>query len=730
MAILTAKYNPLESYENAKINLLMNFIGGLVVVFTALFFPKNVAISEIRLLHTFLFFVGVITIFWSFSNPLRSYLRARLSIQLEDFGCETQTIGFEYINSVNNLLNSLIVPLVTISVIIFLKILSEWPCGNFLLVASGLMTLGLWVGISVLLVNIMLSLTKVAETIRLWRVFNNQVSNSGFQLRSIESVRKKYAALNKPAITVVGDRNFEAGGIGWTWSDFQKNAIVFGETGSGKTVTVMNALLDGLLSSAGNENGRLAASALILDPKGDYFSKIQALCRKLNRLNDLMILNAGKPEQSVIWNPFDSSDDALELSERFAGVLQLLGMKNSQDTIWIDTAKQFIQHAIGLLRSTNSAETPPTFEGINELSNQPLKIEARIFILYGKALLKATDFSVIDVEELVGDIQPKTLLKELQSTYPGNAAIQLFFRGWDSKPQELKNKIIKEIHALAPQLKKRDAESLVPGSESLLAADYLSNKWLVMPEKTRGGVETYLSAMLNQFLSEPYRTIFSGKSSVKLSDVLEHGKILYVYLPVSDRSAMSLTINALIKLEFYRCVLNMPRKARPSLFLCDEFQTFFTSDQRRGDAAFFERSRESVHANLVATQNLSSLLRVVEKPEIIDNFLGNCAIKIFLRNSEAKTLEYASKHVFGEYQAQVISVGRSSNGGGVKSFLDNASINYNFQSLARVPAERIARLVTPDKESGINYSEAMIRLGSRPDVIFDRLFFKVHPLDE
>src|SRR5204863_519108 len=114
-----------------------------------------------------------------------------------------------------------------------------------------------------------------------------------------------------------------------------------------------------------------------------------------------------------------------------------------------------------------------------------------------------------------------------------------------------------------------------------------------------------------------------------------------------------------LKHDYYRQVLLRLDKKRPSLFFCDEFQTFFTSDAGRGDGPFFSRSRQSFHANVVATQNYGGLLAEASKPEIVRNFMGNCAIKLFLRNTDGETNELASKEVFGEYSAVVVNLSES-----------------------------------------------------------------------
>ena len=292
-----------------------------------------------------------------------------------------------------------------------------------------------------------------------------------------------------------------------------------------------------------------------------------------------------------------------------------------------------------------------------------------------------------------------------------------------------KETIAREVLALADSFAAVEPVVLAAGSEALLAAEYMANTWLAMPEKTRGSVQTQISNMVDPFVVEPYRTMFSGRSTLRLADVVENGHIFYVYMPREKRSEMSRVINTLVKLEFYREVLRRPDKTRPSLFFCDEFQSFFTSDEGLGDGPFFERSRQSFHANVVATQNLNALLRETSKEETVHSFLGNCAVKMFLRNTEGGTLDYATKHVFGEYLGFIVTAGTSvGEGRGHHGLREGSSISVSAQTLPVVDANRMRTLAIPDKESGAVFAEALVHLASRADIAIKRLRFKVHPL--
>jgi hypothetical protein len=731
MSILADRPNSVAALEHTERQLYGNALGGIGLVVAAILAPKDLGWDMLRLALVAAFFLGVMTVIWSVTDPLDAYLRARLEVSLEDFGAESRALGQSAIDAIGRVLRPTVWLMLTATGLAGLRVLADWPVGAPLEPFKGLFHWGCWIAVLGVPVQLFFNTHRLSEALSVWRSFRLHVGHSRFRLRTIADARARMEALDGPPVVVEGPYRFRAGGMEWSWSDFQKNAIVFGQVGSGKTVAVLNALLDGLLSSADGRPGTEAAAALILDPKGDYHDKIGTLCQRLGRTGNLFVLDPNKPHDSVRWNPFDSTDDALEISERFAGVLQLLGMKNTQDTFWIDTAKTFLRHAVGLLRATEPPDTPPSFAGINELATRPLLLEARLFLLHGRALLAAVGADNYAVTRLLEDIDPADVIQNaLHDTAPDAAAIRAYFRRWASKRDSERAAIGDEVREFAATDAPGSAPSLTAGSEALLAAQYLANTWLEMPEKTRGSVQTQLTTMIDPFLTAPYDRIFSGRSTVQLGDVIDRGGIFYVFMPREDRSAMSRMVNTLVKMEYYRQVLLRRGKSRPSLFFCDEFQSFFTSDEGRGDGAFFERSRESFHANVVATQNLSSLLRDVPKEEIVHSFMGNCAIKIFLRNTEGRTNEYASKNIFGEYLGFITTVGRTGgDGGGRQGFRESASTHVNTQMMPVVAPERMTQLAIPDRERGQLYAEALVHLGSRAAVTIDRLLFKVHPLD-
>ncbi len=151
-----------------------------------------------------------------------------------------------------------------------------------------------------------------------------------------------------------GRETFLAGGFVWQLDDGFKNMLVTGQPGAGKTACALNALLDGFLTST--RHGPLPIAGLVLDVKGDFRGKLERLCARHGRAQDLVVLDPAawsdpaRVAERVTWNPLDSDDDELEIATRLVAVLKMLGLR-SQDTFFLDAAKTLIRHTIALLRA-------------------------------------------------------------------------------------------------------------------------------------------------------------------------------------------------------------------------------------------------------------------------------------------------------------------------------------------------------------------------------------------
>ena len=602
--------------------------------------------ETLRLLLVVLFFTCLGTATWSFTSPFKEYLRADWRWRYSEAG---PAIRYNIELYVSRLTRFCTFPAWTSTAAIglcLLWVLSFWNLGRQL---SGLrepLYWG-WIGCGVLTpLSLIVMSRRLREAISLRQAIDEQVVSTGFVPRTDHDAAKDQLLDSRPPVEATAPLEFRAGGYDWSWPDFYKNAAIFGQSGSGKTVCVLNAILDGLLASA-SAAGQPPAG-LILDPKGDFHEKLAVLLRRYGWEERLATIDPANLQRSMRWNPLDSTDSPIELAGRFAGVLETLSESSDKDKYFIDTGTTFLRHMITILRVVHP-DRPPSLTEIYECAT--------------------SDSALVAVAKQV----------------PTGS-----------------------------------------GVEAERAIAYMRQEWTSLASDTKSVVRSFLSNMLGPFLSPPYDTLFADRSTVSLGQALDEGRLVYVNLPLAEAEVMARVVSTFVKLEFYREVLRRKDKARPSFFLCDEFQAFFTVGTGRGDADAFERTRQSNHANIVAFQNLNALYKQTDRKEPVDNLLGNCATQIFLRNTDQTTNEYASK-LFGEQIESLLGVGDSIGGGQMLS--PSSQVGGTAQYGARVREDRFPQLSVPSRADDVPYAESMTHLGARARLEAKRLRWRVYPIN-
>ena len=495
------------------------------------------------------------------------------------------------------------------------------------------------------------------------RYLRQQLDHLGY--RPLRRSKQRKAALQTISVPRKGSFIIQGrdGDFEWHFDDFVKNAVVFGQVGSGKTVAVLNAVLEGMLACFAKSDHPVGG--LVLDAKGDFYGKIQMLCARYKRKADLMIVDpaawatAGRTWRSIAWNPLDNEDDPLEVATRLIAALRLIGVETgSEGSFFLDSAKVYLRHAIALVRGAAITPAP----------------------------------SILDVYRLSQESEKET---------------------------PLYHTLIRAIGARYPQT--------VPDTVTD-AITFMEKEWAGMADRQKSGVRGTITQLLDEFLVAPFNEIFTQPSTSPIGAIIDSGKILYVHMPASDRERMSRLVNTLIKLEYQRSILARPNKQRPTFFLCDEFQTFYTSGEGRGDSDFFERSRESLHANIIAAQNLSAFMKRTRNQHDVKNFLGNCAVKIFLRQTEEETNRWASG-LFGQRSEIVVTTSEQAAIDGSWSRRRHTSYGRATKSLPRIPTDAFIRLAIPvrdDKQQ--RYAGSIIHLASRGDTQQPTLHWPIHPL--
>jgi len=403
----------------------------------------------------------------------------------------------------------------------------------------------------------------------------------------------------------------------------------------------------------------------VLDAKGDFFRKFAFVCEQLGRGADLVTLDPSA------WAE--------------AG-------RTSRSVAWnpLDNDDDALEIASRLIAALRLLGLEQGNEGSFFLDS------AKAYLRHAISLVRAAagddPASIVDVYRLSQEGEEETplyhsLLAAISARFPG----------------ELPTEIADAIH-------------------------FFEREWAPMADRQKSAVRGTITQLLDEFLVPPFREIFTGRSTVAIADVIDQGKLFYVNMPAADRERMSRVVNTLLKLEFQKHVLKRPNKARPSFMLIDEFQTVYTVGDGRGDSDFFERSRESNHANIVAAQNISAFLKRTRNAADVKNFLGNCAVKIFLRNTEEETNRWASA-LFGMRSEIVVNSTEQAAVDGGWSRRRHTSYSRATRMLPLVPPEAFTRLAIPLKgDPEHQHAESIVHLGSRSEAGHPTLIWPVNPL--
>jgi hypothetical protein len=399
----------------------------------------------------------------------------------------------------------------------------------------------------------------------------------------------------------------------------------------------------------------MPAAGLVLDPKGDFKSKIEKLATKYGREKDIKVFSASDWEQhghtskAIGYNFLDSPDNGLEIAARLLTASKLAGgLKTGDNSFFYDAARAFIRHSIEFLRAANDREPA----------------------------------SLLDIRRLATE-----RAEEGQSDSPlylaRSTAILGRYTGFGSMP-----------------------------TATIEALDFFENEWRRMPERQKGGVISSVTQLLDEFGVEPFRSMMTGRSDISISDIIDQGQILYVDLPIASRPRMATLVTALIKLEFQNEILRRVDKQRPSFMLADEYHILWTAGEGQGDSEFFALSRQSNHSNIVAAQNISSFYKKSANRDEARNFLGHFATKVFMRNTETETNAWASE-LFGEHSEIIVG---SSENASLDAPVKRGFTSYarSTATVRQVPPETFANLAIPLRGScSSSYAESIVHLAGR-----------------
>jgi type IV secretory pathway TraG/TraD family ATPase VirD4 len=193
-----------------------------------------------------------------------------------------------------------------------------------------------------------------------------------------------------------------------------------------------------------------------------------------------------------------------------------------------------------------------------------------------------------------------------------------------------------------------------PDEDMQRAVEYFEQDFPTHGDRLQGSLAATVSGVLDNLTSRKMKALFSGESTFTMRDLLFGGKICVLAVPVlGDEGLMTDPTDGKIAnglMQFCFCRAAAKSNHENNVFLIsDECQETLSVDLRSKLAVL----RDHRVATVLLTQDLptiDAILGVDERKAI----LAKCTTKVFLRQGDADTREWASAQ-FGKYMGEQTS---------------------------------------------------------------------------
>lgn len=411
----------------------------------------------------------------------------------------------------------------------------------------------------------------------------------------------------------------------------RRHVLVLGETGSGKTASVLMPLLRAVLDTSSKDGKRdRAHSALVIDPKDGELTRFLVERLPPERLR---LIAPGRGEWTVPFflpNPSGELPDPHDLFDALLSANPSNPTGGTKDSgFWIASGRRLLEGFISadhwLARTSGPAQVLATWETL--LENQP------------------TLAPVNQKQRVVADDGMECLIDGWESRVDGRAVRDLWDRGGYldllalGVARTLSNgSFLRNWSALQAD------QGCPPALWSATAG--LSN----IHRETLGGIALTaqnilqpftLSATAGHLWTNPFHRP-TDRTMINPTALMNSGAVA-IYCP-PDPSRRSNVLGQAIKRNFFRAALKTRDRSRPFLYMADEFQRFITADVASGETTFFDRCRAYGVCCVVATQSQSSLRYALESnsagisaDSALQVMLSNLATQFYFRTTDPKT---------------------------------------------------------------------------------------------
>ncbi len=403
------------------------------------------------------------------------------------------------------------------------------------------------------------------------------------------------------------------------------HALVIGATGSGKTTTFINPMIQ--LIAATN----CGSSMIMTDPKGELFDLHSKFLK--DRGYNVMVLDLRDTYSSSRWNPLEPIWDAYQeyLSAGANIIAHLDGMENYPD-----------------LRRMNgegeAGEPWVEWNGNAYLDLDHCKSDIEV------ARNKIYDEMYEDLQDLIGGLVPITNEKDQMWERGARSLVTAICLAMleDSADPELgmtkdKFNLFNVNKALSNSDNNYQAlKEYFEGRSDLSQAFQLSRQVLTAPEQT---MSSYMSVTLDKL------TIFNDRGLCGLTSAtdIRPDKFAFeksaLFLKIPDEKDTRHSLASLFILSTYKALIKiatgLPGQTLPRnvYYIMDEFGNMPKID-KFGQMITVGRSRKIWFSMVV--QSFVQLTNVYGK-EIADIVIGNCGVKMFIGSNDTDTCKMFSE---------------------------------------------------------------------------------------
>lgn len=368
-----------------------------------------------------------------------------------------------------------------------------------------------------------------------------------------------------------------------------QNILITGTIGTGKTSSAMYPFTKQLIEYKCN-NFDEKLGMLILDVKGNYFTKVSEYATTYKREKDLIIIDLSG---NIKYNPLDKPHLSPQvLADRLKTILLLFSPNNSED-FWIDKVEQILIESIKLCRLYNSNYV--TFEELHNLVfSKDYYLEKISFL---KKLFLENSFSEEEIYNLLTSLN--FFEKEYYCLDERTLSIL------KSEVSRITNLFISDYNVKNTFCPKKEEINFYGFSEVLEKGKIVVLNMNIANYKN-------LSKLIATYLKLDFQT--EVISRLNNSDFNSNNYYLNIFSSCSNR---------------------------PVCFISDEYQEYITLS----DSAFFAQSREAKCINIVSTQSYTSLLNTLNNESSVKVIIQNLVNKLWFRNDDIFTIEEAQKQI-------------------------------------------------------------------------------------